>query len=104
MFCAGNAYPTVVPKSTGWFWDACIALIHLLDLQPMQKARNGRIAGKCHWLEAACCEAPMKRKGPVLSFSTAPQARSGRGSCSSLTLMFYDYKFHSTNLSYTEVR
>ena len=50
------------------------------------------------------CEAPMKRKGPVLSFSTAPQARSGRDSCSSLTLIFYDYKFHSTNLSYTAVR
>ena len=96
--CAGNAYHTVVPKSTGWFWDACIALIHFIRSAASAKSPQRSDRGQMSLVGGRLCEAPMKRKGPVLSF------RNGRGSCSSLTLIFYDYKFHSTNLSYTEVR
>lgn len=40
----------------------------------MQKARNGRIAGKSHWLEAACVRLLQKRTSAVLGLHLRPLA------------------------------
>ena len=72
LFVRENAYHTVASESTqvDWLLIGCLHCTHTLDRQPMQKARNGRIAGRKSLVGGRLCEAPLESedKGPAPSF------------------------------------